>query len=692
MRFLAGAMDDCIAYGPIWAFLIYTSMDPLDRLAHERTLHAALIWLPFYIWYLSYYTFSEGAWGAALGKSICGLRVVGKDRQPPGIRRALLRVLVYTLPWVLPSLILMTMVPSSELSAVTHPSEWATGREGSRFTDWAWVPLTISLFITMRRRNGYAALQDLASGTRVIVRPKAQKRPLLAAVPFPPRVPSAEPAGFGPYRASEVLWKAGEEELVLAFDPALQRKVWIHVRPLNAPPVSEARRDLSRAARLRWINRGRTETHAWDAYEAPDGQAFLSVVQTAQPWDAVRFWLLDLAGELTASLEFQETAPQLSLSRLWLTSAGHLIILDFTAPGLSGGVTHSETSQTLADAGTAQRFLGTVARMGLQGGTANSPDAAEPIPALVPVHARSFLSSLGRRAFEEGRFIVGNLKSLVAKPAEVSRSRRMVSLAFVPVLALLLGGSFAGIVSFDRIRWDRAWAAMARDLPSMRGAAEIYEYRTAHMTKGEPVPENVENMGTYIVAHYSEWITNAAFWASSAGKLLSSDHRRALEDAVAKFPEPSATQIAAAERSTPRRLAEYDKEQRQMVLQVMLGLFAVVPAVMGLIEVIGAAAFGISPSLRLFGIAAVNRHGLPAGRWHLIGRALVVWGVATVCGFLIAGLGMHLPEAKGAFERWFTMAVISGSASVMALAMIYAVIRPTAGLHDLMLRTRLVPV
>ena len=263
-------------------------------------------------------------------------------------------------------------------------------------------------------------------------------------------------------------------------------------------------------------------------------------------------------------------------------------------------------------------------------------------------------------------------------------------MVFVPMLALLLGASFAGLVSFDRIRWDRAWAAMAKDLPSMRGAAELYEYRAAATANGES--KDLENIGVYIAAHYSEWITNASFWASPAGKLLSNDHRKSLEDALAKFPEPSAVQIATSERSIPKRLAEYDKEQRQMVLEVMLGLFVVVPAAMGLIEIIGGAAFGISPLLRLFGIAAVTRRGLPAGRWHLLGRAIVVWGVATVCGFLIAGLGIHLPEAKGAFERWFAMAVISGAASVMALAVIYAVVRPTAGLHDLLLRTRLVPV
>ena len=49
-----------------------------------------------------YYAVFEGLWGAAAGKVICRLRVVGPDRNPPGFVRAWLRALVYVLPPVLP--------------------------------------------------------------------------------------------------------------------------------------------------------------------------------------------------------------------------------------------------------------------------------------------------------------------------------------------------------------------------------------------------------------------------------------------------------------------------------------------------------------------------------------------------------------------------------------------------------------
>lgn len=711
MRFLATALDDIIAYAPIWACLIYTSVDPLDRLTRERTWEALLVWLGFYTFYLAYYTISEGLWGAAIGKSICGLRVVGKDRQSPGVLRALLRVLVYSSPWVLPSLLLIAWMLLSG-STVPERNDWIAGSEEVLITDWVWFPLTFLLFVTMRRRNGFAALQDLVSGTRVIVRPKSQKRPMLSALAQPPRVPASAASSFGPYAARDVLWTNGAEQLVLGFDSALQRKVWLHLRPLDAAPLSESRRDLSRAARLRWINRGRTDTQAWDAYEAPDGQPFLNVVQRPQPWNAVRFWLLDLATEFSAAVENPQDVPPLGLSHLWITSAGNCIILEFAAPGLASGFP-SQTStglqkpdssytslnspdslntRTSLDPSSIQNFLSTFARVALEGSAGRSPAGSESIAALVPLHARSFLGSLLRGGFEEARFIVGNLKSLIAKPAEVSRSRRLVSIVSLPVMALLLFGSMAALLSIDRIRWDRAWSSMAGSLPSMRSAAEIYEHRVAETAKGNWVPENVEVIGVYIVAHYSEWITNSTFWSSPVGKLLSNNHRQALQDALAKFPEPTTAQIARAEQQIPRRLVEHDKEQKQMIIEVSLGLLICFAIAVGFLEIIGAAAFKSSPLLRLFGMSVVRRDGLPVGRWHLVGRALLTWGVVIGCSFLFSGLGMYLPEATGPIDRWSALAVMFLALAILVVANVFAVLRPNAGLHDLLVRTRLVPV
>jgi len=689
MRVLAGMLDEFIAYGPNWLFLIYWSMDPLDRLAHERTWLAALVWLPFFGWYVLYYTIAEGLWGAGVGKSICRLRVVGRDQQPPGLARAVLRVLIYSVPLTLPSFLLMALVPLAQVSLISQPSEWLTGREGSVFTDWAWLPLTVLLFITMRRRNGYAALHDLATGTRVIVRPQSQPRPALAFSPVPPRVAATGLPGYGPYATSEILWKNGDEELVQAFDPALQRKIWIHLRPHEVAPLDEARRDLSRPARLRWINRGQTEARVWDAYEAPEGAPFLTVTQRAQPWSAARFWLLDLAEEFSAALETQGARPRLDLARLWITKSGHALVLDFPAPGLANVPTSDEAGELGSQEG-AERFLARVARLALEGPAASG---TEPIRAPVPLHAQSFLSSLVRGTFEEVRFIVGNLRSLCAKPTEISRARRAVSLAFVPLLVAVLSVSIAGIVSFDRIRWDRAWTAAHPELPSMRSAAELYDYRKDLVELSAQHRQDFEAIGIYIASHYGELITNAQFWASPAGRLLQgSSEQDALEDALKRFANPTAEQAAEAERRVSKRLAEHEREQRFLGFQIAISLAVLIPAIAALVDLLGAAAFGLSPLLRLFGVTVVKRDGSAASRLRLCARLVVAWVPVVGGTLLVVGLGSYIAESTDAFARGSALAVIVATMAVLAGAAIYAVLRPAAGLQDRVAGTRLVMV
>src|ERR1044072_3179718 len=118
---------------------------------------------------------------------------------------------------MLPPFVLMALTSTEYIRAATQRGEYL-------ITDWVWLPLTVLLFVTMRARNGYAALQDLISGTRVIVRPKTQQRPTLAREEGRSPVLVARPDApqkFGPYEAVGTLWKTADAELVEAFDPVL---------------------------------------------------------------------------------------------------------------------------------------------------------------------------------------------------------------------------------------------------------------------------------------------------------------------------------------------------------------------------------------------------------------------------------------------------------------------------------------
>ena len=124
-------------------------------------------------------------------------------------------------------------------------------------------------FSTARKGNGYAALQDLASGTRVVLSPRsmeARKTAVRAA-----RVAGAAYEGdrVGPYlvpRGSFArVQSAAGSVIVEGFDDRLRRPVWVELLPEGAPPVPAWRRDLGRPGRMRWLSGRRLGGDCWDA-------------------------------------------------------------------------------------------------------------------------------------------------------------------------------------------------------------------------------------------------------------------------------------------------------------------------------------------------------------------------------------------------------------------------------------------
>ena len=71
------------------------------------------------------------------------------------------------------------------------------------------------LFVTARRRNGFAAVQDLLTKTRVVSRAVGSARPALPASETPP--PSLESAiTIGPYHVLQALGEGGARHSVRA--------------------------------------------------------------------------------------------------------------------------------------------------------------------------------------------------------------------------------------------------------------------------------------------------------------------------------------------------------------------------------------------------------------------------------------------------------------------------------------------
>ena len=197
LRASAGWIDFLIAFLPAYVTLMFLvgAEDFIIRPVIERTLYSARYYFLFFGLGFLYFSIFEGIWGAGFGKWLKGLRVVGRDGGRPGIGRAFLRIFI---------LILAIEGVRMPLSMVLFPNTEWTVLENVMFivvaNVCAWIPALLGL--TARRENGYATVWDLVSGTRVIVKPKGAKRPLIE-----PIVQAENPPGgansFGPYQIIE---------------------------------------------------------------------------------------------------------------------------------------------------------------------------------------------------------------------------------------------------------------------------------------------------------------------------------------------------------------------------------------------------------------------------------------------------------------------------------------------------------
>ena len=194
--------------------------------------------------------------------------------------------------------------------------------------------LTILLFSTARRGNGWTGVHELLSRTRVVqrnvLRPVASAAPKASPADLVPALSSLR--RVGPYAVHTMVGETGGGRLFVGVDPILRRHVWIHEVPPGTPPVDATRRDVSRPGRLYWLAGRRSATENWDAFEAPRGEPFLTAPPTSD-WRQVHRALSSLATELDASAH-EDRDTRLSLAHVWRRADGQLVLLDFPWPAL----------------------------------------------------------------------------------------------------------------------------------------------------------------------------------------------------------------------------------------------------------------------------------------------------------------------------------------------------------------------
>lgn len=402
LRFIAGVVDmslatllaDIAAYSMMGGDWLEKSPDP-----------GSLPWLVWVSIILLYFLLMEWRWGATPGKFLCGLRVRGAGGDLPGFRAALLRAAIFAM---LPNLFdLAALFPTD---SGFGPSLMTNGETVLAVAQILSVLLSIGLFLSMRRRNGYAAVHDLISRTRVVMAQSEEEEAAIPVTAMPP--PDAAGERIGPFI---VLARHGA--LAEAWDASLKRMVWLQQRQPGSTPLRPRRQNLDRPARLRWFQSIEREGEHWEAFEAPPGQPLAVLACRNQPWSRVRRWLSDLALEFTASARRGERLEMAGFNRVWITAQGRAIWLDFPLP--AGGEEFRVT-----DHASLQEFLAAIAGSCL-----------EPHP---PLHASRLMETFARQRLESPDLIVGNLRATLELPGRLTWRRRLLALALWPTGAVLM--------------------------------------------------------------------------------------------------------------------------------------------------------------------------------------------------------------------------------------------------------------
>ncbi len=521
------------------------------------------------------------------------------------------------------------------------------------FTTGGQLLLIAIVFSTARRRNGYAALHDLATGCRVVERRMAD------AVEH--RVGMATAAGTGrpaigargPFTVLDGVidgrpgWRPG-------VDDRLRRNVWLRDLPVGTPAVSVPRASLARPTRLRWLAGRRTAEEAWDVYEGVAGMPILDACRTRRPWAEVRRWLADLAHELAAQRP-DDRAP-LELDRVWILDSGRAKLLD--DPTADPEPAARGLAKPLA-------LLAAMARAARTGSGQPWPAAAERFVDGLTAGQPASLADVAHAA-----------DGLLRGRAAITRGWRGLSIAGLVVLpALMVAIMFGGMTAMR--------AALATAPPDERTAA--YVLRALDGPRSDTLtPADREAAEIVLAARYRSTLADERFYRPERFLLLT-PASRARAGAILRRHDGAVTVEAAAARPAIRKLLGDSMSDQlpplaPIALFMFFGMLCVI-AVSGLIAAV--AARGLL--LRLLGFELVTSDGRRASRGRVLLRAAIAWSPLLVPVVVSTALG-------GMAGGLWSLTAMLGVALVIQLAgAVIAIARPARGLQDRLAGTWIVP-
>lgn len=391
---------------------------------------------------LLYFGGLETVWGATPGKLFFRLRVsdaVAYDR--PRWTQAFLRTFIFYLfkdfgPLVVHALVQpLNELVTGEMMRINSGLVLA-----SIFAVWI-LPTLVSVAgllltaVTMRRRNGYRGIHELASGTRTIRLPLVRARRKLPLVDHVVAAPTGAPQGkMGAFQVRQALSWQGERGLLLAEDSGLGRQVWIWLHGEGSSFTTPARREVGRSTRPRWVGQGQRDGQAWDAFVAAPGCPLTTLVRPGRRllWADFLPILEQLTEELCEATRDGTLPRVLTPEQIWLEPNGRVQLLDAPPTPQLGG-------DTTDDAERALRLLREACRLALEGNT-SATAATQHLAAPLPGYASALMNRLFGVAepYTHPDELRCELEAVKERPTEVSRPRRGLHL-FVQSLLLFVG-------------------------------------------------------------------------------------------------------------------------------------------------------------------------------------------------------------------------------------------------------------
>ncbi|MDA7667376.1 protein kinase [bacterium] len=583
------------------------------------------------IWQVLYIGVPEGIFGAGLGKWLLGLRVTRSGGQALGIGRCLIRSFINWFSsqggiWVFLLIQVVGIEPPD--------SFFAAGMlyGGSQFV------LLLAPFVTMRRNNGWSVAWDAMTDSRVTE--------TLKSVDLPPvgeetswEEPDSDAEWVGPYAVIERL----SSDWFVGGDPTLRRRVWM--RRSQSGMIDPRRCELARPGRARWQQRVEMPDASWDVFEAQSGVCVPKLLDqgTAPTWDAVRHWLYDLTLELAQSSQDGTLPKALGLRHVWITNRRRAVLLDEAWPDCSG---RAETID-VSDMHGKLRFLDCVRQCC--------------DPATIPLYARPMLESLATGSFEKLSFLAGNLRSCLKKRTRLDRSTRAASLCAMPFVLMAFALFTMVLAGPASIRAkSTAFRELNPDLPALN---DVIRFRYT-------VPSDDRRfIHVHLAGHYDhERFKDYSDWEYF--RLLAENEKKVLEQVITSGPNFTGPELLEADRRLATLMPGFLESERRGNLSRSLYLSftftcACLVWIAGL-QLVTLMLFRGTLGQYLFAFAIVDQEGEPAGRFRLLYRWTLAWGLFGLAFVAKDSFGgLHLPVALA----WMVGVMLS-------------IMRPTHGAQD----------